>query len=68
MKLLSSKYLKKVLPVVIGAVLGYSYYYFIGCTTGTCPIQSNPYFSTLYGALFGLIFALPGKKKVNAEK
>ena len=63
MKLDVFKKYRKFLPVIIGGVLGYSYYYFIGCTTGRCPIQSNPYFSTLYGAAAGLIFALPSKKK-----
>ncbi len=60
--------LKKVSPVVIGAVLGYAYYFFIGCRTGACPITSNPYISTLYGAFAGLIFALPSKKKTEVKE
>lgn len=55
--------LKKVLPVMLGALAGYAYYYFIGCKSGSCPIQGNPYISTLYGALAGGIFAIPGKEK-----
>lgn len=44
--------------LVIGATGGYLYYYFIGCTSGTCPITSRPLNSTLYGALMGaLLFA-----------
>lgn len=54
---------KKILPVILGALAGYAYYYFIGCTSGRCPIQSSPYFSTLYGALAGGLFAFPGAKK-----
>lgn len=42
-----------ILGVTTGAVLGYLYYYFIGCLSGTCPIQSNPLTMTLYGAILG---------------
>ncbi len=49
--------------VIIGAGLGYSYYYFIGCKTGTCAITGHPLNSTLYGAVMGLIITFPGKKK-----
>jgi len=55
--------LKKTFPVLIGAVLGYFYYYFIGCTSGTCPITSNPWISTMYGGLIGLIYVLPLSKR-----
>ncbi len=55
--------IKRILPVIAGAMLGYGYYYFIGCTSGTCPITSNPFISTAYGAFLGLIFAFPNKKK-----
>jgi hypothetical protein len=48
--------------VLIGGAGGYLYYYFIGCSTGTCPITSNPYVSVLYGALIGTILSFPGKK------
>jgi hypothetical protein len=61
------KYLKKTLPVLAGALIGYAYYYYIGCYSGTCPIQSNPYISTTYGALIGFVFVLPGKKKKAEE-
>jgi hypothetical protein len=54
--------IKRVLIVVIGALLGFSYYYFIGCRTGSCPITGNPFISTAYGALVGLIFAMPSKR------
>ena len=61
------KIAKFILPVAIGAALGYTYYYFIGCNTGSCPITSNPYTTTAYGALIGLIWALPSKKKTKTE-
>lgn len=35
-----------------GALLGYALYRFVGCRTGACPLQSNPWIATiLWGAL-----------------
>jgi hypothetical protein len=43
--------------VVVGAIAGYLYYFYVGCASGTCAITSKPLNSTLYGALMGgLIF------------
>ncbi len=39
--------------IVIGALGGFLYYYFVGCASGTCAITSKPLNSTLYGALMG---------------
>ncbi|HSP87457.1 MAG TPA: DUF6132 family protein [Ignavibacteriaceae bacterium] len=50
------KYLRKIIPVLIGALGGFLYYTFIGCYSGSCAITSNPFMSTVYGALIGLIF------------
>lgn len=63
MKIDKSFLVKRILPVLVGAFLGYAYYYFIGCRTGSCPITSNPWISTFYGAFAGLIISLPSKKK-----
>jgi len=56
----------KVVGIVIGATAGFAYWYFIGCTSGTCPIQSNWHTSTLYGGLVGYI--LPKSPKNKSEK
>jgi uncharacterized membrane protein YedE/YeeE len=43
--------------IVVGAIAGYLYYFYVGCVTGSCTITSKPLNSTLYGALMGgLIF------------
>lgn len=65
---MGNKLFLKALPVIIGAGLGYAYYYFIGCRGGSCPITGNPVISTLYGAVVGLVFTIPSKKKPEAEK
>lgn len=42
-----------VLFAVVGAGLGYAWYRVVGCSSGTCPITSNPWTSTAYGAIMG---------------
>ena len=43
--------------IVIGALAGYAYYFYVGCASGTCAITSKPLNTTLYGALMdGLAF------------
>jgi hypothetical protein len=42
-----------VIGVVIGAIAGYLYYFYVGCSSGTCAITSKPLNSTLYGAVMG---------------
>jgi hypothetical protein len=43
----------RVVGIVLGAAAGFAFYKFIGCASGTCPITSNPYISTVYGAVMG---------------
>jgi len=50
---LINKYKLTLTGIIIGAIGGYLYYYFIGCASGTCAITSKPINSTLYGAMMG---------------
>lgn len=40
-----------------GALAGFGWQRRVGCRTGTCPITSNPFISTAYGALLGYLAA-----------
>ena len=46
---------KILLGMAVGGLLGYAWYRTVGCATGACPITSNPYTSTLYGMMLGLL-------------
>ncbi|HQV78460.1 MAG TPA: DUF6132 family protein [Chitinophagales bacterium] len=49
--------------VLLGAILGFLYWKFVGCASGTCAITSKPLNSTIYGAVMGgLLFSLFEKK------
>ncbi|MDQ0476716.1 MULTISPECIES: DUF6132 family protein [Chryseobacterium] len=54
--------------ILVGGILGYAYYHFIGCTTGTCAITSKPFNSTVYGMVMGyLMFSVFQKSKTKKE-
>ena len=47
------KFWRPFLSVLIGAIAGFSYYHFVGCSSGTCAITSSPYMSTIWGGAMG---------------
>ncbi len=51
---------------IIGAVGGYLYWSFIGCSSGTCAITSSPVNSTIYGVIMG--FLIVGMFKSDKTK
>ena len=51
-----------IIGLVLGAIAGYAYYYFVGCQNGTCNITSKPLNSTAYGAVMGALFLSIFKK------
>jgi len=51
--LTSSAFIKPLLFAIFGGIFGYLFYYFIGCSSGSCGITSNSYLSILFGAAIG---------------
>lgn len=53
------KFLQKnriqVIITCLGAISGFLYWRFIGCSSGTCVIKSVWYYSTLWGLLAGYL-------------
>jgi len=50
----SRNFLKPFLGIVIGGVAGFLYYHYVGCSSGSCAINGNPFMSTAYGSMLGL--------------
>ena len=51
------KYKSSLIGAGIGAIAGWAYYYFIGCSNGSCVIASNAHISIPYGAVMGILMA-----------
>lgn len=50
--------MKYVIGALVGGILGYFVIYrLIGCSNGSCAITSNPYISTVFGVIIGLLLA-----------
>lgn len=64
MKKFTEKHLLTLTGIALGAVAGYLYWNYIGCSSGSCAITSKPLNSTAYGAVMGgLLFTLFQKNK-----
>ena len=76
-----NEFLKKHYLIIIfstaGAAGGFLYWKFVGCLSGTCPIKSIWYLSTLWGLGFGYLIGsmfndaikkFKEKKKIKDEK
>ncbi|HNZ42503.1 MAG TPA: DUF6132 family protein [Bacteroidales bacterium] len=60
-----------IIGVIVGGIGGYLYYRLVGCSTGACPITSNPWMSILWGIALGYLlgetFNKNKKKTQNHE-
>ena len=57
MKSKLKKWLRPFLFTVGGALVGLGYYYAVGCSTGSCPITSNPIITMIYMGVVGLLLS-----------
>ena len=68
-----SKEIKKIdlkrllIGLVLGVIGGFAYYYFIGCSSGSCALTSNPYLMILWGAFFGGTLFFKKKKEIETQ-
>ena len=46
-----------IMGAVVGGIVGFLYYRFIGCRSGACIITGNPYISMIYWAVLGGLVA-----------
>jgi hypothetical protein len=60
-------WLKRIGAASLGALGGFAYYSFIGCSSGSCPITGNPWISTAYGALIGIVLTMDSKRKKTTQ-
>jgi len=49
--------LRIIIGVILGGGLGFGWYKLVGCSTGACPLTSNPVICTIFGAVFGALLA-----------
>ncbi len=57
------KYKYYLIAIPLGALAGFLYWRFVGCSSGTCPITSKWYNATLYGMIFGALLANTPRKR-----
>lgn len=66
------KYIKNninyILGGIIGAIAGYLYWSYVGCSTGTCPITASPINSSIYGTIIGILIGGLFKRKNNPKQ
>ena len=51
---------KSLIGAAVGAAIGFAMYRFVGCKTGACPINANPWTSMLVWGMLGA-FAFTGR-------
>lgn len=63
-----TKYKTHLIGFALGAIAGFLYWRFVGCSSGTCPITSNWYTSSIYGSLMGVLLVGSNKKEIKKNE
>lgn len=50
--------MKIIISALVGGLIGFGVGCLGRCSTGVCPLTSNPYISTVIGAIVGLLITL----------
>lgn len=50
-----AKYKIEIITAILGGIGGYAYWFYIGCSTGACPITANWHTSVIYGVIMGFL-------------
>jgi hypothetical protein len=59
---LSRSPLRALLAAAVGGGGMAAYAHFVGCRTGTCPLTSNVWVASLYGAVVGALVGWPQRR------
>lgn len=68
MKRFLKEHLITLVGIAIGALGGWIYWRFVGCSSGSCPITSSPINSSIWGAATGGLLFSSFKKKSKPEE
>jgi hypothetical protein len=62
--------LRHFIGIAVGLAGGFLYYRLVGCSSGACPITSNPWLTLMWGGVMGYLLAdiFSFKKKKPAEE
>jgi hypothetical protein len=66
--IISRSFLRSLLSILFGGLLGFLYFYFVGCNAGSCSITSDPYASIITGGLLGFLIRRNPENDKTKEK
>ena len=66
-KMKIKNWLRPLLFTIGGALVGIGYYYAVGCSTGSCPITSNPIITMIYMGVVGLLLSEIFRKECDGK-